>query len=114
MTIQAGPELDRLIVEKVMGWSKALAKNGKDIGLFHNGTENVWGFTFRPTVNLPQAFEVIARLMFLGFFLTIKPRSEVAHCSVEDYDGLELHHAKANTVPMAICLCAIAVVEGTP
>lgn len=108
--LDAGPEMDRLCVEKVMGWQKEKwDRNGnRSSGVLWSTEEGArHPAAFCPSTNIAHAWEVVERMRQRSLFANVMQRQEVAHCTFEDYDGLEVSRWKAKTAPLAICKAAI-------
>ncbi len=119
-TMQAGEEMNRLIANKVMGWSK-----GHDDDCYMDGIEEVWtdydpvyaGRTFNPSTNIAHAWEVVEKLHIgvlpigdglwrAGFS---DPKSFVNWWEQAEYGACETM-AEADTAPLAICRAALGAV----
>lgn len=103
--LPAGPEMDRLIAEKVMGWT--LNEDGNWIdgeGEYrYPSPESFAGLSaFGPSTNIAHAWQVVERMR------------EIIRPSIEYVDGLgwradfETSYGWGETAPLAICRAAIA------
>lgn len=118
--LEAGPEMDRMIATKVMGWER-----GKDYGEFRWGRPFVdhsieWWMDFddcpfSPSTNIAHAWEVVDKMGNIVLF-----RGEDRwHCAEMSYDdGFGDNwidtpisgHASADTAGLAICRCALKAI----
>ena len=108
-TLVAGRELDRLVAEKVMGYTAACNRLGDCRHLFF------------PSENIAHAWRVIEKLETLHFQWTLhgnnpirsfhdrKPCFEYWHYTNGKAD--RLGRAEADTVPLAVCLAALKAVK---
>lgn len=114
-TPQPGPELDRLVAEKVMGWTEGKDfyihdysyVNRKALALLKNGEfDGEWS----PSTVISDAMEVLER--FLTFELTKNDDEANYRYCCELYAPYAVPVAElAATAPHAICLAALAAVE---
>lgn len=133
MTLQAGPELDRLVAERVMGWtaeeiggSLTGFTNGRIISASrseHRADGRV--ITFHPSENIAHAWEVVEHLRknrFLALELTPKTEPvgwwtaswiDVGDANEDDYEMVHDVYVHAPTAPHAICLAALKAVAAT-
>lgn len=121
----AGPEMDRLVVEKVMGWEEIMipcddqmpVDDGNPLVRYYEkpgGSEPICWTEFTPSTNIAHAWEVVGKMredpdrMFV-----------VIELSDESYAG-QLHYreqiipselTKARTTPLAICRAALKIVN---
>lgn len=125
-----GPELDRLVAEKVMGWEPARGVGSHWVDSDSQETPYVVGGRdtgFHPSTNIAHAIEVV------NHFSRLKrgPTMYVPHSQTDE--GLstgdlftcvipgtrneygerngDMGYAKADTLPHAICLAALTAVE---
>lgn len=108
----AGPELDRLVAEKVMGWepvSSGLRMRGSppDLWLCKGGRRRVMR-AWNPSTNIAQAWEVVERCRSLGHRVTLQLDGA---WRVWINGGLP---SEDDTAPLAICFAALAAVGGEP
>lgn len=131
--LEAGPELDRLVAEMVMGWREGTDYIVGEARLLREVTETVGALQHRKTVvwspstDIAAAWEVVEWLLSRGFFLDIfSPRAKdapewVDHpdkwsvfvCTWEREDGIVYFFqshilSKADTLSLAICRAALA------
>jgi hypothetical protein len=117
VSVKAGPELDALVAEKVMGWKVWQASSA--VILFDRGTGK-WT-TFSPSTGIVSAWEVLERLreiweIEMGGCPT--PLVDARHASwgvrlnpkVTTDDRVSVE-AQADTAPLAICLAALQAAE---
>lgn len=123
-TLKAGPELDRLIAERVMGWHR-----GKGSAILTPSTEtpdnwynehgkkqaHVYSDDFAcrvawsPSMNIIAAWEVLD--VFRDFSIRQStPTKQVVLQPTSLYPGVS---AEAETVPLAICRAALKAVLAT-
>ena len=101
-----GPEMDRLICETLWPGAPWFVSSPRSDSVI------VWdGEPFMPSTNIKDAWEVVNLLRKDRKYANVMQRQEVAHCTFEDFDGLELCRAKADTAPMAICVAALRAME---
>ncbi len=118
--LPAGPELDRLIAEKVMGWKWDAGQNWY-AGSSGAGTSPRTGFW--PSSNIAHAWEVLGK-MECPQLTRIESDSipdgeggEIAihqcwRCSCETFREGASVAVEADTAPHAICLTALAALAG--
>lgn len=117
--LPAGPELDRLVAERVMGWESCVgglqAKGSKDPAYYRvNGKERSHA-SWSPSTNIAHAWEVVTRLGQLGAVVSVivhpigsklKPNVIITtETTTESYD------IEGDTAPHAICRAAILATE---
>ena len=132
-TLPAGPELDRLIAEKVMGWdsypaltgmasARRAILNGIPVMEAHPSCGTV---EFHPSTNIAHAWEVIESPKFTdpdGYrrtYFSIDENAlgwdvEVLHKGDEIEGERPIYRrvrAQADTAPLAICHAALLAVE---
>jgi len=124
LKLEAGPELDRLVAEKVIGWEE-----GKDFDCSGEGTLIHYPFRNRvlskkwsPSTDIAAAWEVVRRVFELKPTLGFVLFTDISgHCRAAFYDILEYIDQvvpvseidDAETVPLAICRAALLAVEAT-
>jgi hypothetical protein len=108
--LKAGPELDALIAEKVMGWK---VKHFLTINIYeaYDEEENpvILGKEFSPSGNIGDAWQVVERLNWdvkVTKYYDLKPKYQV---HIFTYDGVIMEFAE--TVPLAICKAALRAVK---
>ena len=107
--LQPGPELDRLVAEKVMGWKKWSTTGdhlwtAADSRVRSLRPEDAWAFN--PSTNIAHAWEVVEKLIDKDPNIGIDCDGNWA-CSLWN------HVARADTAPHAICLAALKAVGAT-
>lgn len=116
---RAGPELDRTIAEKVMGWTHRASPEDNSYHTFYREHGTVV-LHWSPSTNIAHAFEVVERMTSLGFeHLAINRSDETPEWLVwfgrnqrwtkprEEANEVEV---EAEAVCMAICLAALKAV----
>lgn len=121
--LEAGPELDALVAEKVMGW-KWNIRNG--VCYAEHDTFNApdcWP-AFSPSTDIAAAWEVMEKLVSMDFDVDVAMSSKVAndyskrcYCHFQAGDdnapwkeNFKLAQAWALTAPLAICRAALKAV----
>lgn len=117
--LEAGPELDTLVAEKVMGWKSCHDHMGNeqwDTGLhIRNIPENPTMKVFRygpspwsPSTDIASAWEVVEKLkQEHGYSVSVNCAGVVAPWGCE----INNKFVWESTVPLAICCAALAAVE---
>lgn len=117
--MKPGRELDALIAEKVMGWTRlehsapdALVPAGADPSQRINLT-----FVPRYSTDISSAWEVVEKLGAEGFSLHLKAHRHENPPKGEEHEAffwsnLVHREAFASTTPHAICLAALKTVPG--
>lgn len=107
-TMEAGPEMDRLIAEKVMGWDVQYLRKVY-------GSEN----NFSPSYNLINVWEVVDKIPRF-ILMRWETRWVCGSIGCDDeivcYDSTFIddriwHSATAETVPLAICRAALLAAD---
>lgn len=116
--LEAGPALDALVAEQVMGWR--LSKDGhawKDAtsGTMAYRDDGPWldagDLPWNPSDNLDDAWEVIEKLEGMGIYLFRLGRDGAGSSWRADFDHLPTSsRAEAATAPLALCLAALKCV----
>jgi len=108
LKLEPGPELDRLIAERVMGW-----KNHEDFNFGPGGQiwrdKRVWS----PSTDIATAWEVIETLREKKFVIDILGSLEdfiVKIWNENESEGLSIAKASAEQAPLAICRAALLAV----
>ena len=112
-SLPAGPGLDRLVAEKVMGF---VSEDYVPPGRWHcrpDGREE-W---FQPSTNIAHAWEVVERLDAQGWDVVVinctgchgEAGRWAADIVNDEHGAIGVH---ADTAPLAICLAALAAVAG--
>lgn len=113
-----GPELDRLIAEKVMGWVESgRCWSGEDEAfLYYVNTPdlvdsgelaNAWA----PSVDIECAWRVAEKLRFCVVPLEVYDSEAASESHGAWAAGVDGQSVIADTAPLAICLAALKVVE---
>jgi len=136
---EAGPVLNRLIAEKVMGWSlyhydkggrgdeywSVMDSEGNPVCyesrqgryVFDFDSENeAWGW-FKPSADIAQAWQVVERMADLRYVFLIKADGYREPDNAPRYTVLcaNLPRVDHESAPMAICLGALqALAKGSP
>jgi len=111
MSMQPGPEVDRLVVEKVFGWR---VEHANAAGVCVHGRYE----EMSPSTNIAHAWEVVEHMATKGMALTINGgnagflcffyhRGEVLDGGVMTFPLVTDGHAEAATAPLAICRAAL-------
>lgn len=127
INIPAGPELDRLVAEKVMWWSWVKTHVPAGVNAFYDWQEasdyegpdrRGKGFCspWHPSTNIAHAWEVVERMESLGyeFFAGHSVRQSsgkyfVQFTATTPVNGpREYVEKEASTMPLAICRAALA------
>ena len=123
--LPAGPELDALVAEKVMGWySNELVwcDKGGSVGYwvsdevrFREGGH--WP-AFHPSTDIKAAWEVVENLKSLsgigGWFSIEVPSGDIVRAGFQSHLGHAgewRHRSNATSAPLAICRAALKTVE---
>lgn len=121
-TMPAGPELDRMVAERVMGWRPYTAAGTflDELGGIHNTHPSAHGgLAFHPSEKIAHAWEVVEQMIAKRVHLDIISIDDGWMAGdggkgYADEDGcvsLDLrNHAKAETAPLAICRAALKAV----
>lgn len=118
LEIPAGPDLDRLVAERVMGFTDIRKMNGCDwysatregrADRVLVGSDSARGFA--PSTDIAHAWEVVERMeqrrLELGLWRYLDAYWEAEFVVTEREPSGE---AKADTAPLAICLAALKAV----
>lgn len=137
--IPAGPELDRLIAEKVMGWKFTLHKDGFEWSYpgtretyFGNGIPNLQtphvirspvrlcgsdsSEDWTPSTNIAHAWEVVEKMartddVHVGKAVQSAGLNDPYYeCDVTDGEGKNRARGIAATAPLAICRAALKAI----
>jgi hypothetical protein len=120
-TMEAGPEMDRLINEQVMGWE--VRSTGMGDGSFYIviGGDEVntrRGDDFRPSTDIAHAWEVVDHLNELGWevevlsWQTCRPERWTWSAMAQHRDRQQsTQRQRADTAPLAICRAALLAVQ---
>jgi hypothetical protein len=120
--LQPGPELDRLIAERVMEWE--YGQTGTDYsGYYKPGhpplKEPMRHGHFSPSTNIAHAWEAAEKLKELGVLLLVFPHREAwavgilerEPCHPDHFLDDSLNGIVYGKVPHAICLAALKAVQ---
>lgn len=117
-TLEAGPELDALVAEKVMGWTLLTKAHGKLMGeVDKDGVLRMWCdgpaikrnvLDWSPSREIAAAWEVVEKLR-------LDPRHRALSVIPTTF-GYQVvsqlgHQADAETAPLAICRAALAALK---
>jgi hypothetical protein len=112
--LQAGPDLDRLVAERVMNW-KPPEPSGERIA-YDGGPplDERSPYRIKPySTDIAAAWEVLERLYHLADFMRLE-RDKTEWSCTWWLGGSKIwhrdHRATANTAPLAICRAALKVV----
>ena len=67
LKLEPGPELDRLMAERVMGWEYDLLRDA----WFKDGEGGIWAENWHPSTDIAAAWELIEALRRKGFIIDI-------------------------------------------
>lgn len=112
--MEAGPEMDRLVAEKVMGWfpveDQALAYSqwhqAEKVGAGYSlpGHHNA----FEPSTDIAHAWAVVERMRSFGH----RSNEFVGFCACLENDcGGAMTDLMLNLAPLAICRAALKAIE---
>ena len=93
---EPGPELDRLVAERVMRWTL---------------DEKGWQENFKPSVDIVAAWKVVNRLREKQFDIMIKTLKDRWEVLISDSDKILDWYATAPELPLAICRAALLAVS---
>jgi hypothetical protein len=113
--LKAGPELDTLVAEKVMGWQRfrlAQLPYGPEFwGGDDPDAEGPFVHAWKPSTDIAAAWQVVERFRdkrrHLAGEIFIIPYEGIYRCHLNDADGMRTT-ADADTAPLAICRAALA------
>ena len=110
LRMEAGPELDRLVAEQIMGW-----REGQDT-LKLQGGMGILGEKALPrySTDIAAAWEVVEALREKEFVIDILGLLEdfiVKIWNENESEGLSIAKASAEQAPLAICRAALIVLE---
>lgn len=119
--MKAGRELDALIAEKVMGWTKKELPTNRvnpsyTAWYWVSNDDNVKIPTnfFNPSINLHDAWQVVEKLKKDNIYIDIYSLpSDGYRVETSTHDGEQYVHMStvgADTAPLAICLAALKAV----
>jgi hypothetical protein len=98
--MEAGPAIDRLVAEKVMGWTIKPRHNG----FTSPATHLSWG----PSEGIEDAWVVVERMIALGKMFS---QCTHGHDNEEWSVSFGTANALADTAPLAICRAALKAVS---
>ncbi len=102
----AGPELNDLVAEKVMGWKPVLYPGGTIYWDEGGKFAPRFSGSFRPSTDWAHAGEVLEKMRTRGFWCVLDAARFDGSWKVRFFDC----EAEAATGPLAICLAAIKAV----
>ena len=115
--MQAGPEINMLIAERVMGWRQSSLP-----GVFIDEDERFWGVTdemptsrqFNPSTDIAAAWQVVEKLNLLeNKILTKNEDGKYIVCDIAFFGEWPDYYAGASELaPLAICRAALKAVMG--
>lgn len=112
MMLEAGRELDALVAEKVMGWTRHVSDDRGDAYSESWGfgpnllTDSLFVHEFEPSVDIAAAWQVIEKA---DEFEMWNHTGKSYGCRLTF--GNREAFAKADTAPLAICLAALKAAE---
>lgn len=110
--LPAGHELDTLVAERVMGWTRIRQRdNGSWQMTAPTGQESAYVPTF--STDIAAAWQVVEHFVAKGWGMTILSPSHWAEVGWTAWIDGEFTHekAEADTSPLAICRAALAAVK---
>jgi len=115
LNMEAGPELDRLIAEKVMGWKfvpDAIYCAIRQPCFVEESGYKRLPCDFRPSEDISAAFHAAEEMRKRKLFLALG-NDEGGYCAVFS-EKMRPFQAFAETAPLAICRAALLAIGGTP
>lgn len=128
LQLEPGPELDRLVAERVMGWHREPYRNEKFPRIIAqwkdaNGevmvSENIDGsLGWSPSIDIVAAWEVVEVLYMRGMVPEVygvwftRKKKWVAMFWYDTKDGMNTAKSEARSLPLAICRAALLAVMG--
>jgi hypothetical protein len=104
--MKAGPELDALVAEKVMGWEIWRHPYGQIEIITEDDTCEIE--YFKPSTDMKTAWEVVEKFFRVDIETGFGANE---HCvTIRNEDGWTKSYAYAKTVQLAICLAALKAV----
>ena len=116
--MEAGPEMDALVAEQVMGWHWGEAEDGVATWT-HTDSGIAWAVaepTFSPSTNIADAWQVVEKLIGLGYWISLSHNGN-QHAACWDFrlcdraTESKREIAIEATAPLAICRAALKAVE---
>lgn len=110
--LEAGPALDRLIAEQVMGWKSNGSQTSDGLPVYRvKGGQTVWLRDWKPSKRIESAWETVDRMRTASpypfwFELTARPVGYACN-----FVGDTAHMAYALTPALAICRAALLAME---
>lgn len=104
--LPAGPELDRLIAEKVMGWEHDGLGYSIDCGKDYR-------HPFNPSINIAHAWEVVEKLDIVDHEFTLLNSEGIWECGWRHYRlgfDSDWERSDSATAPLAICRAALRAI----
>ena len=110
--LEAGPELDALVAEKVMGWTVGLGIFRDQYGTIRNSQSTFEQYEpsirWQPSTDIRDAWEVVEKMRGNHtFFIESYPVGETWWAQFTPLNVDEEYHGGASTVPLAICRAAL-------
>jgi len=123
LKLEPGPELDRLVAERVKGWKRRLCEDEIDdrlrAAMLHEGTDEAWigpndevlvGGPPRFSIDIAAAWEVVEDRRRWGWTWKMTGITGHWHVALYDEDFNFLAEARAAEVTVAICRAALSAV----
>lgn len=118
--MEAGPEMDALVADRVMGWRVAEWEDGCDYAFDATGfaVKRLTGYAkkrWRPSIDMGAAWSVVEHIGLLDHAATLSHHPNEGGWWVDDNHNHAIQSV-APTAPLAICRAALraAVLKATP
>lgn len=112
--MKAGRELDALVAERVMGWTKTIVDNYPWQILPPDATELKAKSCPHYSTDIAAAWQVVEKLRQDRLYIEIVSEAEYFRCEVNHYTPAAYQfktEQHADTAPLAICLAALEAVR---
>jgi len=106
LKLEAGPQLDRIIAERVMGWEYDLLRDA----WFKDGEGEIWAENWHPSTDIKAAWKVVENRRQWGWTWKMTGITGHWHVALYDEDFNFLAEARAAEVTVAICRAALLAV----
>lgn len=110
-SIEAGRELDTLVAQKVMGWTRGPGKYEGEFWHDNRGWQTADVFTWWPSENIKDAWEVVEQISMLYQIKVGSDKTALAWwCEIGDGDWRSIGQP---TAALAICKAALKCILST-